>query len=159
VTHGKPLRAEEVIAQRVKDLRKARGWTAARLGEELAARTDLQWDRNIVTNLENGRRRIVTISELLALAFVLDVAPVHLFVPLEDDQPYAVTQDLVLPASLVRRWVRGWPHSMGLPGMDQRRYLGQIPASEDSVEYITKDEFEKVRHILEAPDEAADGPR
>ena len=159
MTQDEPLRPEEVIARRVQDLRKAHGWTAARLGEELTARTDLKWDRNIVANLETGRRRIVSISEVLALAFVLDVAPVHLFVPLEDARPYAVTSGLVLPSVAVRRWVRGWPHSMGLPGMNQRRYLAEIPESEDNVEYITKDEFEKVRHLLEAPDEAADGPR
>lgn len=65
------------IATRVRGLRKARGWSAQRLAEEMTA-AGLPWDRNIVANLENGRRKVVTVDELLCFARIFDVGPMAL---------------------------------------------------------------------------------
>lgn len=67
-----PIIRENVIA-----LRKARGWSAQRLAEELAAHpgTTLT-SRAIIANWENGRKETgVTVDDLAALAAVLEVSP------------------------------------------------------------------------------------
>jgi hypothetical protein len=87
----------------------------------------LDWDRNIVANLENGRRASLGVDELLALALVLEVAPVHLLVPLEDEQPYQVTPTRVEPVGLVRDLIRG---AAALDGMDERAFFSEVPEHE-----------------------------
>ncbi|MFE6287679.1 helix-turn-helix transcriptional regulator [Streptomyces sp. NPDC057877] len=110
------------IAQRVKQLRGRRGWTAADLGKELHTKHELKWDRFTVANLENGKRQNVTVIELFALASVLDVAPVNLLVPL-NDRSYQVTPTRVEPADDVRAWIRG---ESPLPGTDERTYFAEV---------------------------------
>lgn len=112
------------IARRVRELRARRGWTAAEPGEELHTRHGLKWDRFTVTKLENGHRQNVTVTELLALASALDVAPVNLLVPL-DDSPYQVTPTRTESADTVRAWVRG---EDPLPGTDGRTYHAEVSA-------------------------------
>lgn len=113
------------IAQRVKELRGRRGWTAAQLGAALG-KHDVRWDRFTVANLESGKRQNVTVNELLALALALDVAPVNLLVPL-DDRPYQITPTRTEGADTVRSWVRG---EQPLPGTDERTYFAEAPLRE-----------------------------
>ncbi|WP_083502213.1 helix-turn-helix transcriptional regulator [Sphaerimonospora mesophila] len=110
-----------VVARRVRELRRRKGWTAAQLGEALTAQ-GVPWDRFTVSNLENGKRQNVTLTELLALATVLDVALVHLFVPLNDN-PVKVTPNRTEDADTVRAWVRG---QEPLPGMDERIFMTEV---------------------------------
>lgn len=123
------LKPHEVIADRVKALRKGRGWSAERLAEAMAA-VGIPWTRVVVTKLETGRRPGVSVEELFALAFVLDVAPVHLLVPIDAEAkaPYRVTPE-VDPAAAwyVRRWIRG---EHPITGVDKRRYFAEIPEDE-----------------------------
>jgi transcriptional regulator with XRE-family HTH domain len=141
------LRPEEVVGRRVKELRTDRGWSAQRLGEELG-KAGLKWDRSIVANLETGRRRVISISELLTLAYVLDVALVHLLVPTypsplwgegyesrpaddpnepNDNAPYQVTPHLAAPCYQVRQFIRAYEP---LPGQDPWKFYAQVPAHE-----------------------------
>lgn len=101
-----------VIAGRVRELRRRRGWTAADLGARLTEH-GVRWNRSVVANFESGRRPAVSVQELLALALVLDVAPVNLLAPLDDEQPYQITPTRAEVASAVRAWVRG---EQPLPG-------------------------------------------
>lgn len=129
---SEPLSPTKVIAQRVRELRQKRGkWSAERLAEEMT-KVGIPWDRSIVANLENGRRQTVAVEELLALAYVLDVAPVHLLVPVEDDDldqgPFLwITPKLGVPPSAARAWVRGRQQA---PGQDPRPFFADVPASE-----------------------------
>jgi transcriptional regulator with XRE-family HTH domain len=75
------------IVARATALRRARGWSAQRLGEAMAAQ-GIPWDRGIVANIESRRRTALTVDEWLGLARALDVAPVELLV---DDEPFAPT--------------------------------------------------------------------
>jgi transcriptional regulator with XRE-family HTH domain len=127
MTHGrKAARPVETVARRVREVRRRRGLSAAQLAERLQ-QVGLDWDRNIVANLENGRRASLSVDELLALALVLDVAPVHLLVPLEDEQPYQVTPTRVEPAGVVRDLIRG---ADALAGMDGRAFFSEVPEHE-----------------------------
>ncbi|WP_420035078.1 helix-turn-helix domain-containing protein [Streptomyces sp. cg28] len=98
----------EVLRARVKELRGRNGWSGADLGERLAE-LGVPWNRSVVANFESGRRPAVSVVEWLALAQVLNVAPVHLLVAPDasDGEPYRVTPDLVAPAQDVRAWIRG----------------------------------------------------
>jgi len=115
----------EHIASQMKRLRKRRGWTAAQLAEQMTE-VGVQWDRGTVTKLETMRRQNLTVVEWLALARVLDVAPVHLLVPV-DEVSVPITAVEARPASLARAWVRG---EYALPGTDERTYRAEVPLSE-----------------------------
>ena len=101
--------------------------TAAKLAAEMT-RVGIGWDRNTVTKLETGRRANVSVGELFALASVLDVAPVHLLVPFDDDaQPYQVTPTQVDAAGFVRDWIRG---DWYLADTDLRNFFSELPDHE-----------------------------
>ncbi len=123
------------VAQRIRDLRKKRGWSAERLAQEMRG-AGIGWNRGVVTKLEGGRRHDVSVAELFALSYVLNVAPVHVLVPPDDgEEPYQVTPEVSVPASQVREWVRGYEL---LPGGDRRLYLAEVPA----------DDFEELGGVL-----------
>lgn len=108
--------------------------SAQQLAEKMSA-VGIGWDRSIVANLENGRRATVSVEEFLALAYVLDVAPVYLLLPVDDETAhYAYTPNRTAEVWRVREWVRGHPYaaapSIGLGGVDRRGYLSEVPAVE-----------------------------
>jgi transcriptional regulator with XRE-family HTH domain len=141
-----PLEPHRVIAARVKELRKARGYTAAQLAEKMKEQ-HFDWDRFTVQNLESGRRKAVTVEEWLALAYVLDVAPIHLMVPTEDDERfYAVTPEDATPANEAREWIRGRTH---IVGRDPRLYYSAVPAAEWQAPIPTREAIEREGRWLE----------
>jgi transcriptional regulator with XRE-family HTH domain len=140
---NRPLTPTQVIAARVRYLRKRRGWTAAELARQMQT-VGIPWERVVVTKLETGGRKSVSTEELLALSYVLNCAPACLFVPLDDGAPYQVTPDLAVPAAEARRWVRGWPQSKGLPGTDEIEYARNSPDSEEQVVIMTGREYDEL---------------
>lgn len=117
----------KMIVDRVRDIRKRRGWSAQAFANELK-RVGLDWDRSVVANLEAGRRNWISVEELLAIASVLDVAPVHLIVPTDDnDAAYPVTSEQTEPRDTVRNWIRG---HLPLSGTDIRLFYSEVPAAE-----------------------------
>lgn len=100
--------------------------TAQELADKLRA-SGVPWDRGTVTKLETGRRQGVSVTEWLALARALDVAPVHLLIPLEDRALFQVTPNEALPAHRVRPWARG---IVPLPGSDSRIFHTEVPLAE-----------------------------
>lgn len=131
---GSRRTATDVIAQRVRELRNKRGWSAQRLAEEMAA-IGWPWERMVVTKLENGRRQSVSVEEWLALAYLLDVAPIHLLIPLDDGYVQILPQapkdehrarDAVVTTSQARKWIAGDPDEGALPGTDLRVYVTEV---------------------------------
>ncbi len=98
------------IMEAVKSARLAKKppWSAARLADEMA-KAGVGWDRNVVANLESGRRRSLKVHELLTLAWVLDTEnPLDLMVPEIPKLPvYPVTPSTLLSRAAVRAWFRG----------------------------------------------------
>lgn len=127
-----PIGPVATIAQRVKELRGRRGWTAAQLGKALD-KHGIRWDRFTVANLENGKRQNVTVQELFALALALDVSPTSLVVPL-DDRPYQITPTRTEHADMARAWVRG---EEPLPGTDERTYRAEVSLADMRKAYTT----------------------
>lgn len=127
----------KAIAARVREVRTKRGWSGADLARELRA-AGVPWERAMVAKLETGRRRSITVTELLALALVLNVAPVHLLVPPdESNAPYQVTPKATAPYWRVRGWIRGLFLLPQLPNVgDKRQFFSEVPP----------DEFDAVQH-------------
>lgn len=128
--------ATEVVAQRVRDLRTRHGWTAEQLADECAKAGAEQLNRSVLANLESGRRKFVTLDEVIALAYVLDVAPVHLLVPTSEVvdhrkfgrvlvDGYRLTDKLSADSlQRARAWIKG---EAALPGVDRRMYDAERP--------------------------------
>jgi len=118
----------KVIADRVRDLRTKRGWSGADLAAAMRA-VGIPWERVVVAKLESGRRATVSPSELLALAYVLNVAPVHLMVPPDDpDAPYVVTPEITRTRAAARAWIRGVAPVDD--DMDWRQFFAEVPREE-----------------------------
>lgn len=109
----------------VKALRTARGWSADRLAEAMTA-AGVPWTRDAVVNLETGRRKRLAVHELLALAYVLDIAPAFLISGLDDNAMVPVTPQLSARALVARNWMVGF---QVLPGTDEESYVGNLPVS------------------------------
>lgn len=95
--------------RKVKDLRLEKRWSAGQLAEAMTA-AGVPWDRSVVANLENGRRKSLRVHELYALAYVLGVdTPMELLVPwFRDGGDFPVTPKVSVDRQAVRAWfVRG----------------------------------------------------
>jgi hypothetical protein len=106
-------------------LAKTPKWSAERLAEEMAA-VGIPWTRDAVVNLENGRRKRLAAHELLALAYVLDVAsPVDLLVPATAPKvPVTPDADVATLDALMWCWGQTGP---------LRAWLAADPAERDAV--------------------------
>ena len=87
-------------------LRDARGWSAPRLAEELQA-VGLNWDKSVVSNLENGRRRFVSVDELVALGVVFQVTPVALLLDLTAPEVKVTAATPAVRPSELLLWLLG----------------------------------------------------
>src|SRR4051794_30252810 len=92
----------QVVAARVKQLRKEQGLSAQKLADRCAEAggRDLA-TRSVIANLESGRRDTVSIDEVFVLAFALNVAPVHLVIP-TDAVPVRVPPAQVVDSARAR---------------------------------------------------------
>jgi transcriptional regulator with XRE-family HTH domain len=96
-----PKRLVDVIAEQVTTLRKERGITAQRLADELN-KLGVEWTRDTVTKFETRRRGSIDVTELFALALVLNVPPPLLLVPIDAESVPVVPIDNV---SAYRTWL------------------------------------------------------
>ena len=125
----------DLVAGRIKEARKKRGWSVRQLAEQCAKAGAGGLTQNAIENIERGRRdgegrrrREVTVDELLALAYVLSVAPVNLLVPIDDDAArYPLVADHAVSAGRAREWIRG---NYPLPSTDRRVFFGEVAEHE-----------------------------
>ena len=132
------LVASQTVAKRVQEVRKKRGLTVKQLAGRCSELGAPELTASALYNLESGRRdgaghrrRPVTVDELLALAYVLSVAPIHLLVPVAGDDP--TTEPYELPLSFTtstgraRMWIRG---DEPIGQVAARDFFSEIPESE-----------------------------
>jgi transcriptional regulator with XRE-family HTH domain len=127
------------IAERVKELRKERRLTAADLGAALTEQ-GVPWDRFTVAALEGGKRKNVTIDELLALAKVFDVAPLALAVEGDPDPELSYARALLNEAAL-RLAARGGSDDF----LDRVAESGQLDEADLDKLYTVRGLFEEQR--------------
>lgn len=101
------LTPTRVIGNQVRTLRAARGLSATKLAQECEAAGAPALNRDVITNLENGRRQTLTVEEMLTLAYVLDAPPLALFVPLDGRVRLAVTPTIDMAGLHALEWVSG----------------------------------------------------
>lgn len=85
----------------------------------------LGWNVSSYQHLETGTRKM-DVETVLRLAFILDVAPVHLICPWNDEDAFRV-EEVEVPAAQARAWVRG--HEP-LPSTDDYEFFRTVPRSE-----------------------------
>lgn len=76
-----PARVSQTIARELRRHRTARGMSAQQLADECVRLGHTGLQRTVISNLENGRRRDVSVSDVLVLAAALEVAPAALIFP------------------------------------------------------------------------------
>jgi transcriptional regulator with XRE-family HTH domain len=144
--HNEAWSPTATVAKRVREVRERRGLTAAQLAERLAEQ-GVPWERSTVAKLENGKRQNLTLTEWLALAVVLNVAPVHLLLPIEaDEDSYQITPERTNGVDHTRGWIRGhWP----LPGANLIQYQGEMPEAEQGRIHLppAKDKTDRINGI------------
>lgn len=98
----------QVVINRMRELRDKVGMTSQELADAMS-RAGVPWEGGVVTKLETGRRKSLNVTEMVALAYVLGVAPVDLLVPgdLADDEPYNIAPNVATTADAAREWIRG----------------------------------------------------
>lgn len=84
-------------------------------------------NQSAITRIERGTRK-VSLDEAIALAAALDIAPVHLFLPISDEGRVSVAPSTEVPSRVARQW------ALGLRPLDPantRFYAQQSPAVPD----------------------------
>jgi transcriptional regulator with XRE-family HTH domain len=74
------------VRRRVKELRQRKNWRVSDLADRCAQLGLEGLTVDVLTSLELGRRKNVTLDELVGLALALDVSPVHLMVGPDEKQ-------------------------------------------------------------------------
>jgi transcriptional regulator with XRE-family HTH domain len=147
--------ASDLIAKTVRALREDRGMTVADLAQRCGQAGMPHLTAQVLYKLEGQRDkdnrppRPVTVDELLILAYVLDVAPVHLIAGLDDDAQLPVSPDWSVSVPGGRQWIRGL---VPLADGDKKRYLANVPPSEENAQwFIVRDatSYEAVEQALE----------
>ncbi|NUV63248.1 helix-turn-helix domain-containing protein [Streptomyces sp. CAI-85] len=130
----------DVVAERIAEVRRKRGMNVKQLAERCAELGAPELTAHTLYNLESGRRdkdgrrrREVTVDELLKLAYVLSVAPVHLLVPPVDGNevvPYQFIEGVTTTPGFARAWIRG---QTPIGRVVARDYFSEVPDSEFEV--------------------------
>lgn len=103
----------EVVAQRLRQLRRSRGWSAQRLADECVRLGAPHLSASVIANIETGRRdtagrrrRDVTVEELLVFAYALNAPPVQLVVPFTSEQ-MQITPSVTATPEAALAWLQG----------------------------------------------------
>jgi transcriptional regulator with XRE-family HTH domain len=95
----------ERIGARVRELREQMGLSAQKVSDRCALDGAPELRRQVITNLENGRRESVTVDELLALALALRTSPADLLLPPKGE--LAVTSEISMDPYHFAEWFTG----------------------------------------------------
>jgi transcriptional regulator with XRE-family HTH domain len=96
-----------MVGRRLRELRDERRLSAQALADRCAKLGATELKRQVITNLENGRRGFASVDELLALAYALGVTPLRLFLPIGADERLAITSDVIEGPFQAMLWVTG----------------------------------------------------
>jgi transcriptional regulator with XRE-family HTH domain len=101
------------VAERIKEVRKARALTTRTLAERCTRLGAPQISAAVLMNIESGRRdpegrrrRDISVDEWAVIGYALGVSPLVLLLP-GDDEPFALTPQLATTARVVYDWLVG----------------------------------------------------
>lgn len=110
-------RPSDRFGERLTYYRKLAGLSAEALSRRVPGMS-----RAVIANIESGRKRDVTVDELIALAWALDVPPVVLALPIERPEAFIQTSDQE-PRTFTRSWLLAEWFTTG-----RRSSIGHSPA-------------------------------
>jgi transcriptional regulator with XRE-family HTH domain len=139
-TRSKMRAPHDVAIARIRQLRKRNGYTQQQLADQLNL-LGAQTDRAAVAKVELGQRGL-SLNEAFQYAMALNVAPVHLFAPTDDDDPISLGPNLTVSPHEMRRWVRG-QQPLGV-WQDERIYYSEVPREEFEVTQRALREFQEM---------------
>jgi len=120
------LLPSEVFRKRLREVRKIKGWTQQDLAAALG-RAGVHLNEFVITRMESGNRR-VSVDEAITISAVLGVSPVHMLVPLNDDETVQLAPRLPAVRTVdARAWLRG---QRPLSQADEGLFYFQTPPSE-----------------------------
>src|SRR5215211_3898739 len=114
----------DTTVERIRELRKARGMTQQDLADRIAL-LGTPMHQTAIARIESGKREL-TLAEAFQFAYALDVAPVHLFVPTDSDEPINIGPNVEASPYETRQWIRGYMPLF----QDPRLYLSAVPLTE-----------------------------
>lgn len=110
------------IADEVKRRRTELGWSAQKLSGECAA-LGFDFPRSTLADLESGRRKQISVPELIALAAALHVPPLLLVYPVGRQGETEALPGITRPAFRTAEWFSG---AAFLPGPDDAGVVTKI---------------------------------
>ncbi|KXC05760.1 helix-turn-helix domain-containing protein [Microbacterium hominis] len=116
----------------VNELRRRRGWSIARLGDELRK---LGWSLSLDTlngMLSSTKRSSFTVGEVMTLAAALNVAPTYLMLGLPSTEDLPASE--VIPSPDVAT-VWGWVSGRGFRGALEPAYFGPLDKYAEALTY------------------------
>ncbi len=136
----------EVFRSRLREVRRLKGWTQQELSDALKA-VGVKLDASAITRLEGGTRG-VTLDDVVAIAAVLGVSPLHMIVQLENDALLEVAPEITTGPVGARAWFRG-QHTLR-EGDDVPLFYAQTPeddwdAIEPGLQFKSQEDFEALR--------------
>ncbi len=95
------------VGERVAHYRRERGFTAQQLSNALREQLGVDMKRTVLGGLESGVRKAVTLSEILALAYVLGVPPLLLITPVGEEPEFEALPGMRTDTWDVAQWITG----------------------------------------------------
>jgi hypothetical protein len=97
----------EVLIDAVREARDRDGWNARTLANACAAAGMPSLDQSTITNILNNRRQRIGVDEWLTLAYVLNLPPVQMLLPLTSSDRARLTPSVVVDQEAALRWLLG----------------------------------------------------
>lgn len=127
MAHNETWTPTKTLAYRIRNTRRARGLTAEQLAQRVTQH-GFPRTRGDIARIENEHRGDIGITEWLAISAALNVAPIHLLIPIEyENDHYQITPIQAVPVSDARAWTRGH-HPLSPDAI--RDYVSQTPVHE-----------------------------
>jgi hypothetical protein len=102
-----PRPVTEVLVQAIRDARDREGWNARTLADACAQAGMPSLDQSTITNILNNRRQRIGVDEWLTLAYVLNLPPAQMLLPLTESDRAALTPAVTTGHDAALKWLLG----------------------------------------------------
>jgi hypothetical protein len=102
-----PPTVTDVLIAAVREARDRDGWNARKLAEACAAAGMPSLDQSTITNILNNRRQRIGVDEWLTLAYVLNLPPAQMLVPLTTSDRARLTPTVTADHNTALQWLLG----------------------------------------------------